>query len=196
MIFPRITPKSTSFYTSAVLSIPTLFTLYTDIPSLLSTNSRCASISVFTYACSSATALLNAKDSKKPLSLTPRTHPYFPYLFFRCTCDPKHCKPSLVKMEMREHSTSASSIECVVNRIVMLCCMRLIVSQISRRLSGSRPVYASPRSFSTTLGSSRNTIWGSPAIAIASDRRRFCPPLSSVAHMLKASRSSPTICAA
>lgn len=61
---------------------------------------------------------------------------------------------------MREHSTSASSIECVVSRIVICVCIRLIVLQISRRLSGSNPVYSSRLRLALTVGSSRNTICG------------------------------------
>ena len=79
-------------------------------------------------------------------------------------------------MAMREHSASASSIECVVMRIVMLFCICFTVSQIAKRVSGSRPVYSSPPSSVPTVGSSMNSSFGSLISAMPSVRRRFCPP--------------------
>lgn len=73
-------------------------------------------------------------------------------------------------MPMREHSTSASSIECVVRTMLRSPFSRNfnIIFHNNLRLRGSRPV----------LGSSKNTILLSPASAMPTESRRRMPPLS------------------
>jgi hypothetical protein len=59
--------------------------------------------------------------------------------------------------------------KCVVRKTVLPISMRFFTtSQALRRALGSNPV----------VGSSRNSSSGSPASAIATSRRRCCPPES------------------
>lgn len=95
----------------------------------------------------------------------------FPNLFFRCALEPTHCSPPSAMIPILEHSVSASSIECVVMMIAFRESMLLglaalsfferslrfsMMAQISRRVSGLRPVE----------GSSNNQIRGLPTMEI------------------------------
>ena len=91
-----------------------------------------------------------------------------PYFFFRKFGVPVDIiYPKLIS-EILEHSTSASSIECVVIRTALLCLLLKIISQISRLCFRSSPV----------VGSSRTTRWGSPTRAMAIESLLFIPPLN------------------
>src|SRR5207245_7429821 len=70
---------------------------------------------------------------------------------------------------MRSASRSASSIKCVVNKMVArLCFNSRIISQVASRACGSIP----------EVGSSRKTMIGLPTSATASASLLFCPPES------------------
>ena len=105
-----------------------------------------------------------AKQNK--VNLDEQRHCDLPYIFFRNRDEPLHCTTPLAMMAMRSPSRSASSMKCVVSRMVrpvLSCCS---MSQMSRRAPGSMP----------EVGSSRNTTRLPPHNAMPTDSLRFIPP--------------------
>lgn len=72
-----------------------------------------------------------------------------PYLFFRKSGDPQHCSSPPAMMAMRSPSRSASSMKCVVSRMVRPRFSPCRRSQVARLADGSMP----------DVGSSNITTW-------------------------------------
>jgi len=89
-----------------------------------------------------------------------------PKVFFKNSGVPMHCiYPSFITT-IRSASASASSIPCVVNITTLFFFKFLICYHILLFVLGSSP----------DVGSSRNTIFGSPMAAMASDNLLRIPP--------------------
>mmetsp|Transcript_41471 Transcript_41471/g.71940 ORF Transcript_41471/g.71940 Transcript_41471/m.71940 type:complete len:223 (+) Transcript_41471:536-1204(+) len=101
-------------------------------------------------------------------SLTFTSKP-LPKRAFKCCAGPKQRNRPFTMTPIREQRASASSIECVV-RITLQAAssavIRAITFHMNRLATGSMPV----------LGSSRNTIEGSPTVATATLSLRLFPP--------------------
>lgn len=76
--------------------------------------------------------------------------PFLPYLFLRKSGDPQHCSSPPAMMAMRSPSRSASSMKCVVSRMVRPRFSPWSRSQVARLADGSIP----------DVGSSNITTWG------------------------------------
>ena len=95
-----------------------------------------------------------------------RVYP-LPNLDFKNTGLPTHANDPADIIATRSHNKSASSMKCVVNMIVLPVCARFrMTSHMNLREYGSIPL----------VGSSRNTIDGSPINAHANDNFLFIPP--------------------
>lgn len=81
-----------------------------------------------------------------------------------------HLNTPLVMIPTLEHSTSASSMLCVVSKIDLFPLSSPSISQSYLLFSGSNPVD----------GSSKNIMSGYPTKLIATDSLRFIPPLNSL----------------
>ena len=87
----------------------------------------------------------------------------------RCCAEPRHCILPPTMMPMRVHSASHSSMLCVVSTTEQdwsWVAIFTITFHMNRRDTGSIPVD----------GSSRNTIAGSPMVAMATLSLRLFPP--------------------
>lgn len=74
---------------------------------------------------------------------------YLPYLLLRKSGDPQHCSSPLAMMAIRSPRRSASSIKCVVSRMVRPRFSPCRRSHVARRADGSMP----------DVGSSNMTTW-------------------------------------
>mmetsp|Transcript_3452 Transcript_3452/g.12137 ORF Transcript_3452/g.12137 Transcript_3452/m.12137 type:complete len:144 (+) Transcript_3452:303-734(+) len=99
------------------------------------------------------------------LQVTLREYP-LPNLFFKNCWLPMQASLPRVTMAILEHKMSASSMLCVVITKLLPSRASLMMSQISRRASGSSPLE----------GSSKRTSLGSPQRAMAMESLRCIPP--------------------
>mmetsp|Transcript_3450 Transcript_3450/g.12129 ORF Transcript_3450/g.12129 Transcript_3450/m.12129 type:complete len:153 (+) Transcript_3450:277-735(+) len=99
------------------------------------------------------------------LQVTEREKP-FPNLLFRLCCVPTQASLPCVMIAIFVASVSHSSMLCVVITKLLPSRASLMMSQISRRASGSSPLE----------GSSKRTSLGSPQRAMAMESLRCIPP--------------------